>query len=256
MQKKIHFNNTKGDRLSGIISNPTDDTSRPVIILCHGFTTSKDNFTNSNLERILNKSSISTFRFDFFGHGESEGLFEDITISEAVDDIVNAIKYLKSKSYSKIGLVGSSFGGIASIMTASKTDDLFLLALKAPVSNYKERDIEIKGENFINDWKEKGHRIYVSGNGNKHKLNFTFCEDYDNNNGYEAAKKIKIPTLIVHGDKDESVPIEQSRKIVALIQNSELVEIKDGGHQFNNPGEFNKMLDLISSFIIKQCNKE
>jgi len=256
MQEKIHFNNSKGDRLCGIISNPTDDTSKPVIILCHGFTTSKDNFTNSNLERILNKGSISTFRFDFFGHGESEGLFEDITISEAVDDILNAIKYLKSKSYSKIGLVGSSFGGIASIMAASKTDDLFLLALKAPVSNYKERDIEIIGEDFIRDWEEKGFRVYISGNGNQHKLNFTFFEDYDNNNGYEAAKKIKIPTLIIHGDKDDSVPIEQSRKIATLIQNSKLMEIKNAGHQFDKPGEFDKMLDLISGFIIRQCNKE
>lgn len=256
MQEKIYFNNSKGDKLCGIISNPTDDTSKPVIILCHGFITSKDSFTNSKLERILNKNNISTFRFDFFGHGESEGDLKDVTISEAVDDILNAIKYLKNKSYSKIGLVGSSFGGNASIIVASKTDDLFLLALKAPVSNYKERDIKLKGEDFINDWREKGYRIHISDNGNKYRLNFTFFEDYDNNNGYEVAKKIKIPTLIVHGDKDESVPIEQSRKIATLIQSSELVEIKNGGHQFNKPGEFDKMLDLVSGFIIKQCSEE
>jgi pimeloyl-ACP methyl ester carboxylesterase len=254
MQEKIYFNNSKGDKICGVLSNPTDDTSRPIIILCHGFSTSKNNHTNTQLERILNKSSISTFRFDFFGHGESDGLFENITTSEAVDDILSAIKFLKSKSYSKIALVGSSFGGIASIIAASRTDDLFALALKAPVSDYKERDIEIKGENFIRDWKEKGYRYYISGNGEKHKLNYTFFEDYDNNNGYEAAKKIKIPTLIIHGDADIDVPIKQSRKTATLIQNSKLVELKNCSHHFDNPGEFEKMLDLIASFIIKQSS--
>jgi len=253
MQEKVYFKNSKGDKICGVLSSPTDDISKPIIILCHGFSTSKDNSTNTHLERILNKSNISTFRFDFFGHGESEGLFEDITTSEAVDDILNAIKYLISKSYSKIALVGSSFGGIASIMAASRTDDLFALALKAPVSDYKECDIEAEGEDFIQEWKEKGYRHYIGSKGDKHKLNYAFFEDYDNhNNGYEAAKKIKIPTLIVHGDADIDVPIEQSRKTATIIKNCRLEELKNCTHRFDNPGEFEKMLDLIASFIIKQ----
>jgi alpha/beta superfamily hydrolase len=68
-----------------------------VIILCHGFTTSKDSSTNIELEQKLNSKNIATLRFDFFGHGESEGDFKNITISEAVDDILNAIKYLKNE---------------------------------------------------------------------------------------------------------------------------------------------------------------
>ena len=95
MQEKIHFSNSKGNKICGILSNPTSETNVPVIILCHGFTTSKDGSTNTKLEKIFNNHKIATFRFDFFGHGESEGNFEDITISEAVDDILNAIKYKK-----------------------------------------------------------------------------------------------------------------------------------------------------------------
>ncbi|GAH38486.1 unnamed protein product, partial [marine sediment metagenome] len=88
------------------------------MILCHGFSTCKDSYTYVRLEEILNGKGISTFRFDFFAHGESEGEFEDITISEAVDDILNAIRFLKESGYLKIGLVGSSFGGIASVIVA------------------------------------------------------------------------------------------------------------------------------------------
>src|SRR6185369_10396244 len=97
---------------------------KPIVVLCHGFATSKESFTNVDLEKNLNENNFSTLRFDFFGHGESEGKFEDITISQEVRDIFAAVKYLKSLGYGKIGLVGSSSGGGAGIMAAAQLPDL------------------------------------------------------------------------------------------------------------------------------------
>ena len=251
MEEKVYFKNSKGLKLCSILSNPTSSKEKPIIILCHGFSTSKNSHTYVRLQEILNKYQISTFRFDFFGHGESEGKFEDITISEAVDDILNAIKFLKNQGYTKIGLVSSSFGGIASLMTASKTDDLFILALKSPVSNYEEKEYATKSKEELEEWRNRGFRYYVSGDGRKLKLNYTFFEDFKNNNGYEAAKKIKIPTLIVHGDNDESVPIEQSKKTASLIENCKSEIIEGADHRYSKPEDFEKMLDLISKFIIE-----
>ena len=159
MQEKIYFSNSNGVKLCGILSNPADDISLPIILLCHGFTTSKDNFTNKKLEEILNQKNIATFRFDFFGHGESEGDFSQITISEGVDDILQAIEYLKALGYSKIGLFGGSYGGICAIMAASKTKDLYLLALKSAVANYKERDLAVKSKEDLAVWKQNGYRV-------------------------------------------------------------------------------------------------
>jgi len=127
MKEKIFFKNSKGNKLCGILSNPTSKKEKPIIILCHGFSTSKEGRTYVRLEEILNDNGISTFRFDFFGHGESEGKFEEVTTFESVDDIHNAIKFLKKSGYIKIGLVGSSFGGMASIIEAGKTDELYIL---------------------------------------------------------------------------------------------------------------------------------
>ncbi len=251
MQNKIYFSNSKGNKLCGILSNPTSSFNTPIIILCHGFTTSKDNNTNTKIEQIFNKKNIATLKFDFFGHGESEGDFENITISEAVDDILNAIKYLKQKGFSKIGLIGSSFGGISSIMAASKTDDLFVLALKSPVSNYLERDLQEKTKEEIEKWESDGFDFYVKSDGEKKKLNYSFFEDYKNNDGYEASKKIKIPTLIVHGDKDESVPVEQSKKTANILENCKLEIIEDADHKYSKSDDFEKMLNLISNFVVE-----
>src|SRR3989344_1860004 len=177
MEKKVFFKNSKGDRLCGILSNPKESKEKPLFILCHGFATSKESYSIIKLEQVLNQNNISTFRFDFFGHGESEGNFEDITISEAVDDISNAIRLLKNLGYSKIGIVGSSFGGMAALLVASKIDDLFVLALKSPVSDYLGKIIAQKSDYPIKKWKEQGFIYYIGGIGRKQRLNYSFFED-------------------------------------------------------------------------------
>ena len=249
MKKKLFFENSQGNRLVGILSDPTSEKAIPLIIMCHGFSASKESNTYIQLEATLNKKGISTFRFDFYGHGESEGKFEDITISEAVDDTLNAINYFQKQGYTKIGLFGSSFGGIASIIAASKSPELFVLALKSPVSNYMGKLLIDKGKKGINEWKEKGFILYDSGKGML-RLNYSFYEDSKKLDGYEAAKLIKAPTLIVHGDKDVTVPISQSLKTASLIPSCKLEIIKGEDHRYSNPIHFDKMISLITSFIV------
>jgi dipeptidyl aminopeptidase/acylaminoacyl peptidase len=252
MKEKIFFNNSKGNKLCGILSNPTSKKEKPIIILCHGFSTSKEGRTYVRLEEILNDKGISTFRFDFFGHGESEGKFEEITTSEAVDDIQQAIKFLQEAGYKKIGLVGSSFGGMASIITASKTSALYVLALKSPVSDYMDMIHTREDEKEIEKWRQQGF-VEVSGvGGETRKISYSFYEEAEEIKAYEAAQKIKIPTLIVHGDKDETVPLEQSKKTASLIENCRLEIIGGGDHTYSEPEHFEKMLDLISEFIVEQ----
>lgn len=250
MPQKIFFKDSNGVELCGILSNPSNDITRPIMILCHGFTTSKNNHSNTGLAEVLNKDNIATFRFDFFGHGESGGDFAEITVSKAADSILRAIEYLKSLGYKKIGLFGSSFGGIASIVATAKTSDLSLLVLKSPVSDYLEVETRRKSKADIKNWRDKGFIIHVNDRGEKRKLNYSFFEDIKKFDGYEYAKNIHIPTLIVHKEGDDSVPIEQSRKTAGLIKNCKLEVIKGAGHNYSNPGDTEKMIDIVLKFII------
>ncbi len=251
MKEKIYYLDSKGNKICGILSNPKTESNVPIIILCHGFTSSKNSPTNRGFEQIFNNKNIATFRFDFFGHGESEGDFENITISETVEEILNAIDYVKEKGFTKIGLIGTSFGGMSSIMAASKTNDLSVLALRSPVSNYLERDAICRTKDQLNSWKSKGFIIHTNSKGEKKKLNYTYFEDFKNNNGYEAAKKIKIPTLITHGDNDKCVLVEQSKKVISSFEQGKLEIFKDCNHYYSKPSDFEKMLKLISEFVIK-----
>ena len=245
MEEKVYFQNSKGNKLCGILSNSTGDLSKLIMIIVPGFGSNKNKPNYLVMVDELNKLLVSSFRFDVYGHGESEGNFEDITISEVVDDILQAIAFLKKKGHSRIGLIGSSFGGISSIMAASKIKDLVCLALKSPVSNYIDRTKYILTEEKILDWKTKGYRIDEDGN----SVNYTFFEDFDKNNGYKAAKFINIPTVIVHGDADESVPYAQSVKLVSLLQNGVLITVHGANHRYTNPEHAKQMIQAISNFV-------
>ncbi len=251
MKEKVFFENSKGNRLCGILSNPTGNKGKPIIILCHSFSSNKGSTTNIRLERSLNINDSSTFRFDFYGHGESEGNFEDITISEGVDDVLSAVRFLKEQGYAVFGLMGSSFGGMAALVAAASMDHLHMLVLKGPVSDYLGKLISQITRYPVEEWKKKGFIYYTSGDGRKLKLNYSFFEDAEAIHGYDAAAKIKSPTLIVHGSQDQSVPLEQSQKTARLIKNCTLKVIEGADHAFSRPEHFEEMLNAISTFILK-----
>ncbi len=252
MKKKLFFKNSQGLKLCGILSNPTSQKDKLIVILCHGFLRSKEGRTYLSLEEILNKTEISTFRFDFFGHGQSEGNFEDITTSEAVDDVLKAIEFIKELGYQKTGLFGSSFGGLASILAAAQRDDLHLLALKSPVVDYLSLMQREDNVEEIKEWQERGFTWITTPGGQKLRLNFSFFEDAQKINGFKAAANIKAPTLIVHGAEDKTVPLEQSKKAASLIPQCRLEIIKGADHSYSKPEHFQKMLELAADFIINR----
>jgi dipeptidyl aminopeptidase/acylaminoacyl peptidase len=257
MDKKIYFKNKKGNKLCGVLVSP-DNKNHPIVILCHGFHSTKDNNTNTRLKELLKDKSIATFRFDFFGHGESEGKFEDITVSQAVEDLLSAIDLLKKKGYKKIGLIGASFGGLTALLAASKSKDLLFLGLKCPATNFLEIELIHRTKENLQEWKREGFSYYKNEEGETYRLNYKFLQDLKKNNGFVVADKIRIPTLLVHGDADDIVPVEQCESLYKVIPNCKLAIIPKADHRFLNPpatkkekGGFDTMIDLLYTFVIE-----
>lgn len=249
---KITFNNSKGNRLVGILENPSNDSNAPVVLMTAGFTSDKDSHSFPPLVKKLHQNNIATFRIDIYSHGESEGAFENITVTQATDDILQAIRYLKDQGYSQIGLLGISFGSIASILaTAESSDVSFLVLLSGVVDLMKNSSLQNKKR--LAQWKKDGFVIYKSGDFES-RLNYSFVEDAQKNNGYKVVDKITVPTFIVHGDEDETVPFEESKKFVKLLSNGRLHTIKGGKHMLRkNQGHFKEYTQVICDFIIEQA---
>jgi len=222
MIKKVWFENSKGDKLCGIVSNPTGSKTKPIVIICHGYDSNKDRSTYIKLSNALNKKKVSTLRFSFYGHGESEGKISKFTVREAVDDILCAIKFLRKKYYKKIGLLGNSFGGVAAVLAAVETSNLFVLALRSVGIDHDSRKRPLIKKDFKN-------KVWIA-----------------------AGKKVRVPILIVHGEKDEDVELWQATELAKAIKSSRLEIIKGADHRYTNPKDFKKAMKLVVDFIVAQ----
>ena len=248
--EKVYFQNSRGQKLCGILSVP--EFSRSVVVMCHGFGSNKDATSSRLLAEELNKNGISTFRFDFSGRGESEGSIEETTISDAIDDLKGAVNFVY-EMFDKLFLYGSSFGGAVSLGYAAKDSRIILLALKSPVSSYVDKREKELGEEGIKRWKEQGFMEYQTGD-KIYKLPYKFYEDAVKYN-YLFYDHIKIPVLIVHGNKDEEVPVSQSLELAKHLKNPKLEIVKGADHKYTTKSHFDKSIKIISGWFVEQVKK-
>ncbi|HEY7533775.1 MAG TPA: hypothetical protein VH681_13455, partial [Nitrospiraceae bacterium] len=108
MEERFSFVDPSGHRVASILAAPEGSTDR-IVVLCHGFLSGKNSTTNKTLTRMLTERGIATFRFDFFGQGDSPGPFEALTNTLAVGQTLAALDLVRQKGYRHVGLMGSSF---------------------------------------------------------------------------------------------------------------------------------------------------
>lgn len=252
MEKLVNFQNSKGTKLVGLIDNPSEKKDTPVFILCHGHGSNKNSKTFVLLKERVSREGVSTFRFDFYGHGESEGKFEGINATQAVDDITSAVNFLKNEGYSKIGLVGSSLGAFASIVVAARTPTILALALKSPTLDLKIWKERMIGK-FGQDWEQNRYIVFKTSSVERKLAEAqldAFVADGLKYDIFQTARDVKSLTLIVHGEKDETVPIETSKKMSAIIPNCKLVVIEGADHEYTVGHAFDQMIEALAQFLL------
>lgn len=198
MEQKVFLRDSEGSRICGILSSPEKKTISAVI-MCHGFSTSKDSEVYKTLARLLLKKGIATLRFDFYGHGESAGRIEDITLTRAVKNLEAAYSFVRKRGFSRIGVLGSSFGGAVAIIFASREKGIKCMALKSPVCDYREFLRKYYGDRKINGWKKRGYILYYSVAQKLNlRINYSLFHDAAKYDFTKISRNIRTPVLIAN----------------------------------------------------------
>ena len=250
MDESLTFKDERGHRVSAVFSRPSGHAGGAVV-LCHGFLSSKNSTTNKTLTRMLNEAGLATFRFDFFGQGESEGPFEDITVSLAIGQVHAAVALVRSEGYETIGLVGSSFGGLVAILTAAQRQDIACLALKCPVVDFAEELRLEFGPDELARWQSTDTIPNLLGGPARVRLKYRMYEDCLRHVAYEPASQIVAPTLIVQGVRDELVPLHQSRRLLEALRGPKRLDLlPEADHQFTRGEDFRTMTAAITDWLV------
>ncbi len=238
--EKVNFKNSEGLNLNGILY-PAN--SNKAIIISHGFAANKDRERLVKLSEILSKGEFAVLRFDFSGCGESEN--DVISVKGEIDDLKSAIKFMKNKGYSEIGLLGESLGGLISILCYSQ--DIKTIVLFAPVTASKKlflleegMEKELDEEGFV--IKHKDGRIF--------KIPREYFEARDKINQEEILSKIKCSVLIIHGTEDDSVSLKDSKEAMQYLPEGSKLEIIGGaGHKLEE--DIDKVIILSLNWFKK-----
>src|SRR3989338_3496455 len=213
MQEGVFFVNNRGEKLSGTVHGK----GAKAVILCHGFRSSKEN--NAAWAEKLS-DSFAVLRFDFSGHGESDGELKDITLTRLLADMSAAIGFMASRGAKSIGLAGHSLGGSLSILASARAKAICSVA---GATDFSRRSLNRFGLlNFDQD--AKGH---------------DFCE---------ALRKSRVLALFIHGDRDEVVPLWHSEKgVEAAAPGSRLEIIRGMDHSYRE--HYDKIVSLTEAWF-------
>ena len=187
----------------------------------------------------MHAEGITTLRIDIYAHGDSDGRFEDLTCGIGVQNVLDALAYLKERGCTSFGLVGSSFGGFLAYHAAARTQ-LRALACKCPVADWSDF-----GD--VQEWKRVGRMPFTTAKGEE-SLGWQFYEDAVSMPAQDVAHAIHVPALIVHGDADTVVPVGQSRMMAERMPRCMLLVIEGADHRFSTRKD--EMLDAIADFMI------
>ncbi len=253
-QQKVIFKNSKGQKLAGVLHIPEGKGPFRSVVFAHGFRgRCKDGSKPLALAEALVQKGFVFLRFDFSNIGESEGSFENTTVTQYVDDLRCSIDFILKTGFvekDRVAVVGSSMGGLVATILATKDKRIKNLVLSSPVASLDLCSGDLKDQ--MKKCKENGY-VYISLESAKKycRLNYTFYQDYLKYNGIDLAKKIDIPTLILHGNKDDLVPIEGSKEILKNLKGEKALEILEGADHFcREPAVFEKMIKIETDWLV------
>jgi len=214
MEKRLIIDND-GKRIAAVIHLPLE-RSFPWVVTSHGFFSSKDSDKFINIGERFSKNKMAVLRFDFSGCGESDGKIEDTTLSQRIMDLQSVLNFLRKEfSLTKgVGLLGSSLGGCVSILTAAKISEIKALITLATPAHFQELS-------SLNEER------YESGG---ERIEKVFTDDEKKHDIVSAFKEIDCPVLIVHGDKDEEVPVSHAGILYQEAKEPKRMEIIKGGN--------------------------
>ena len=203
-----------------------------VAILAYGFVGMMDPKVNDLLPTLAQKlqnEGMATIRFDFNGHGLSDGKLANMSIFNELEDyhaiLQFAIHHLSGLNH--LYLIGHSQGGVLSSMIAGyypdKIDKLVIMSPAATLVddarigtcmgiNYNPNNIpkEIDFKDFkLNDWYFRTAKFI---------------------NIFETAKAFRGPVLAIHGEQDQVVNNYVSRHYQAIYSNCKLYIIPESDH--------------------------
>lgn len=218
----------------------------PTLVFLGGYRSDMTGTKAVFLDNLCADKGYNLLRFDYTGHGASDGDFRDGSIGDWTQD---ALKIIDATIKGDMILIGSSMGGWISLLIAKI------------LSNRIKAFIGIAAAPDFTDWvwnqemteaqqnlcKQQGHITTPDGD----TLTLKLFEDGAQHLIFEKPLNLPFPVTLLHGKLDEVVPYKVAQKLAAYItpQPVELIIIEDGDHRLSTDTNLQLLETVVNKLM-------
>mgnify|MGYP000415011982 FL=1 len=246
--------NARGDAVDCDVRFVEGESSKPVVVFCHGFKGFKDWGPFPEWGRRLARAGFVSVHMNFSYNGVHRDApteftepdkFADNTFTRELDDLQAVLGVVEEGGLpetpaapNRIALMGHSRGGGTVILQAARDDRVDALVTWSSVATFVNRF----SDDQIADWESQGYtEVRNSRTGRILRLNKVLYDDtmahQDELDVPGAAARIDVPWLVVHARDDASVDFRAAETLAGATETATLVEA-DGGHTFGGAHPF------------------
>lgn len=242
--------NHEGAKLAYHYVEGRPEIGGPTMIWCGGLKSDMDGTKAVFLHEQCERAGRPFVRFDYFGHGISDGAFTDGTVSRWASDVVAMIDRFGKNG---VVLIGSSMGGWASLLAAlDRPDAVKGLVLINPAPDFTEKMVwsgwdDHKRAMLIED----GVVYEPSDYGEPYAYSRALIEDGRARQILDAPIDFNGPIEILQGANDDVVPPAYSRLIVKTVTSERIgyTLVKGGDHSLSRPHDLSRLWNTLEAML-------
>ena len=243
-EENVSFVNRRAQALSGVLHHPAAGIPRGGVILCHGMESNKESDKLVLLSQELAQRGLLALRFDFACAGAA-GKFEEITYSREIEDLQAAFSFMRDRHVEKIALLGSSMGGTVALLCAAQHMGVTTIVTVAAPVHPERFASRLLTPAQVQEWRKTGYTLYHG-----RRINVSLLDDLEKINVPEAAQNIDCPVLILHGDEDDVVPVEEAHELYGYLPGSKRLSLLKGAdHRLSDPASMNQAVSEAMAWL-------
>jgi len=210
----------------------------PTVLFCPGYNSDMAGSKATALAELCTARGQAFVRFDYSGHGASEGCFVDGTIGSWLADTLAVIDAL---THGKLAIVGSSMGGwIALLAALARPERVGALIGIAAAPDFTENLIwetmaPAERQALLRD----GKIIVPNPYGDPYPVTRGLVEEGRQHLLLRGPIALSCPIRLLHGQRDAEVPWQTALRIAEWVERADVrtILVKDGDHRLSRPAD-------------------
>lgn len=225
------------------------DGRQPGVVWLGGFRSDMLGTKAEHLDQWAKENNRTYLRFDYSGHGESEGRFEQGCIGDWAED---ALAMIDAKTEGPQILVGSSMGGWIAALTALKRPEKpAAIVFIAPAPDFTQKLIwpSLSSEQQQKLMQEGKLELPSEYADEPYIYTRKLIEDGANHLIMDRPAAIRCPVRILQGMRDDAVPYAHALAFAALLESTdvEILMTPQGDHRLSTPPDLDRLTRVLGA---------